>query len=80
MLGVAHAFTIATLPLVGLFFSSSMRRVRRLEAGSAAPESLPRAERAERVVRLIVWGIAGSALALVVIGIVVIGGVGVLSP
>lgn len=80
MLGVAHAFTIATLPLVGLFFSSSMRRVRRLQAGSAAPESSPRAERAERVVRLIVWGIAGSALALVVIGIVVIAGVGVLSP
>jgi hypothetical protein len=80
VMGVAHAFTIATLPLVGLFFSSSMRRVRRLQAGPAAPELSPRAEQAERVVRWIIWGIAGSALALVVIGVVVVAVVGVLDP
>jgi len=77
MMGVAHAFTIAALPLVGLFFSSSTRRVRRVQAGSAAPELSPRAEQAERVVRLIVWGLAGSALALVVTGVVVIAVIGV---
>jgi len=76
-MGIAHAFTLAMLPVVGLFFSSSMRRVRRLRAGAAAPLVSVRAERAERVVQLIVWGIAGLALAAVVIGVGVflIGGV-----
>jgi len=77
VMGIAHAFTIAVLPLVGLFFSSSVRRARRRQAGAAAPPVSARAEQAERVVRLIVWGIAGLALASVVIGVglFVIGGV-----
>lgn len=77
VMGIAHAFTIATLPLVGLFHSSLVRRAKRREAGATAPPVSARAEQAERVVRFIVWGMAGlAALAtLVAVGILVVGGI-----
>lgn len=68
-MGVAHAFTIAVLPLIGLFFSSMVRRARRRQAGAAAPPVSARAEQAERVVRRIVWGFAGLAVFAVLVGV-----------
>ncbi|MDP9494541.1 MAG: hypothetical protein M3P87_04800 [Actinomycetota bacterium] len=69
VMGVAHIFNLAFMPLIGLFFSSTMRRVRRRQAGPAAPPLSARAEQAERVVRLIIWTAAGLALVVVVIGV-----------
>lgn len=75
VMGVAHVFTVASLPLIGLFFSSTMRKVRRRQAGKAAPPVSARAEQAERVVRLIIWGAAGLAVlgVLAMLGLFVIG-------
>jgi hypothetical protein len=69
MMGLGHAATIAALPLIGVFHSSLVRRARRREAGSSAPPISTRAEQAERVVRFIVWGIAGFAFLAVLVGV-----------
>ena len=69
VMGIAHVSTVGFLPLIGLFFSSTMRRTRRHQAGVTAPPLSARAEQAERVVRMIVWGAAGLAL-LAVLGMV----------
>jgi hypothetical protein len=61
-MGIAHVFIVGLLPLIGLFFSSIVRRDRRRRASAAAPPVSARALQAERVVRLIVWGIAGMAV------------------
>jgi len=68
VMGIAHVFTVGILPLIGLFFSSTMRRARRRQAGNAAPPLSARAEQAERVVRLLIWTAAGLAVVVVVIG------------
>ena len=77
MMGLGHIATIAALPVIGLFHSSLVRRDRRREAGSGAPPRSEGAEQAERVVRLIVWGIAGLALVstLILVGVLFVGGV-----
>jgi hypothetical protein len=77
IMGVAHAVTIAVLPIVGLFFSSSMRRARRHQAGAAAPPVESGAEQSERVVRLIVWGAAALAVIVTLfgVGLFLVGGV-----
>jgi len=69
VMGLAHALTIAVLPVIGLFHSSLVRRAQRHLAGPAAPAATARAEQAERVVRLIVWGIAGVTLFATLIGV-----------
>jgi len=61
VMGLLHAVTIAVLPVVGLVFSSNWRRAVRAALGADAPEPAPQAEQAERVVKVIVWGIAGLA-------------------
>jgi len=69
VMGMSHAFTIAVLPLIGLFHSSLMRRARRQRAGESAPPPSARAEQAERVVRYVVWGIGGLMMLSVLAGL-----------
>lgn len=60
-MGLLHALTIAVLPVVGLVFSSNWRRAVRAELGEDAPPPDRRAETADRVVKIIVWVVAGVA-------------------
>ena len=75
IMGILHALTIAVLPVVGLVFTSNWRRAVRAELGDDAPDPEPRAERADRVARIIVWAVA-AFLALQAIGL--LGGPGFL--
>ncbi|MEX1124695.1 MAG: hypothetical protein WD895_02885 [Acidimicrobiia bacterium] len=68
-MGLAHTFTIAVLPLIGLFFSSLVRRARRNQAGPAAPPVKIPAEKAERVVRFIIWGFFATLAIAIVVGV-----------
>jgi hypothetical protein len=72
-MGGLHGLTLALLPLVGLIHSSLVRRARRREAGPAAPTVTKGAAQAERVVRIIVWGVA----VLVVLGLVLTTGIAI---
>lgn len=61
VMGLLHAITIAVLPVVGLIFSSNWRRAVRAELGPDAPDPSPQAETADRVVKIMVWTVAGLA-------------------
>lgn len=68
--GILHSVTIVLLPFVGLVFSSNWRAARRGALGSEAPPPDPAAERADRVVRTVLWlliGIAGLLAAMLVL-------------
>lgn len=58
LMGILHAVTIAVLPVIGLIFASNWRRAIRAELGGDAPVPDPRAEKADRVARIIVWVVA----------------------
>jgi hypothetical protein len=66
VMGILHALTIASLPVMGLVFASNWRRADRNALGAGAPEPAPGAERADRVATIIVWVVA-AVLALQVI-------------
>ncbi len=70
VMGLLHAVTIAVLPVVGLVFSSNWRRAVRAELGEDAPEPDPRAEKADRVAKVIVW-VAAAVVAWLAIGFLV---------
>jgi hypothetical protein len=70
VMGILHAVTIAVLPVMGLIFASNWRRAARAELGADAPEPNPRAEKADRVARIIVWVVA-AVLAWQAIGLLV---------
>ena len=61
IMGVLHAITIATLPVMGLVFASSWWRAVRAELGDDAGEPDPEARQADRVATVIVWVLAGLA-------------------
>lgn len=71
-MGVLHATTLLVLPIIGLVFSSTVRRARRL-AAVTAPDPSPDAESAERVARFIVWSLATAAI----VGTLLAAGLGV---
>lgn len=61
LMGILHAITIATLPVMGLIFASNWRRAARAALGPDAPEPAPEAEMADRVATWVVWLIALGA-------------------
>jgi hypothetical protein len=67
VMGLFHAATLLALPVVGLVFSSNVRRVERLQAGEGAGVASARATQADRIAARIVWGLA----ALLVVGALV---------
>lgn len=77
IMGLFHAATLFGLPVIGLVFSSTVRRVERRRAGAAAPEVSSRALQADGVASWIVWVAAGLILAgaLVAVGVGIGGGV-----
>jgi hypothetical protein len=71
--GVLHGLTILVLPFIGLVFSSSWRRAERAALGAAAGSPDPAAERADRVVRIVIWvgiGIVGLFTAFQVLSLI----------
>lgn len=76
VMGLLHATTLVVLPVIGLVFSSTVRRVRRTAVETASVPSL-RAEAAERVVRLLLWALGGLAAAGAVLAAVVVVVIGV---
>jgi hypothetical protein len=77
VMGLFHAATLLALPVIGLVFSSSVRRVERRRAGAAAPEVSSRALQADRVVSWIVWLAAGLILVGAFVGVGIVIGRGV---
>ncbi|MGH8873267.1 MAG: hypothetical protein ACRDWS_14995 [Acidimicrobiia bacterium] len=73
MMGALHAGTLLALPVVGLVFSSVVRRARRLQAGALAPDVSPQALQADRLASWIVWALAALVVvgALLTIGVVI---------
>lgn len=72
--GVLHAVTVLVAPLIGLIFSSGWRRAMRARLGAAAGPPDPAAERADRVVRIIIWvgiGLIGAFIAVQLLFLVV---------
>ncbi len=66
-MGVLHAVTLLVLPVIGLVFSSTVRRAKRLAAGGVPPATRG-AEAAERVARFIIWGaVAAPILAVLLV-------------
>ena len=62
-LGLIHAATLFGLPLVGLVFSSVVRRSERHRAGAGAPPVSENAVRADRVAAWVVRAVIGLLLA-----------------
>jgi FtsH-binding integral membrane protein len=77
LMGLLHAATIVVLPLIGLLHASVVRRHRRAALRSAAPPPSPRAEQAERVVRIVLWLAAAYVLVQVLVGLGVVLGIGI---
>lgn len=76
LMGILHAVTVAVLPVVGLLNASIVRRHRRALMGGAAPPPSPRAEQAERVVRLVMWLVVALLVTQLLVGVGVAIGVG----
>lgn len=69
IMGLLHAVTLTILPVIGLVHASLVRQYRRAAAGASAPSVGPNAERAERLVRRLVWiglGLSVMGVTLVV--------------
>ncbi len=77
VMGLFHAATLFGLPVIGLVFSSTVRRVERHRAGAAAPEVSSRALQADRLASWIVWLTAGLMLVGALVGVGIVIGVGV---
>jgi hypothetical protein len=65
LLGLAHVANLLALPVVGLFYSATVRRARRQVAGLGVPDEAAAARSADRIVT---W--ATVALALITIAVV----------
>jgi hypothetical protein len=78
LVGALHAANLMVLPVVGLVFSSAVRRAARHRAGIAAPPVSPKAVQADRVSSWIVWlsTVLLFAAVLLTIGIVIGTGLG----
>jgi hypothetical protein len=68
--GVLHGTTIMVLPLIGLIFSSSWRRAQRAAMGDEAGPPDPAAERADRLVRIVIWVIIGLVAVFVALQVI----------
>lgn len=53
-MGLLHSVNIVALPVIGLFFNSTIRRARRQRAGASTPPVSPRAAKAEKLVGAVV--------------------------
>lgn len=63
-LGIVHTVNLALLPVIGLLFTSSTRRAKRMAAGGAeSPPESPLARNADRLARGIVVTVAALAIA-----------------
>ncbi len=71
LMGMLHAATLMALPIIGLVHGTIVRDHARTIAGDAAPPPDPRAARAARIGRMIVWIIGGIVVvqALVLLGL-----------
>lgn len=78
VIGVLHAANLLMLPVVGLVFSSVVRRTARYQAGADAPAISPKAVQADRVSSWIVWVLTALVFAgvLLTIGVVIGAGAG----
>jgi hypothetical protein len=78
LIGVLHAANLLVLPVVGLVFSSVVRRAARDRAGVEAPPLSPKAVQADRICSWIVWVSTALIFAtvLLTIGIVIGTGLG----
>jgi hypothetical protein len=77
LMGLLHAVTIAVLPVIGLLHASIVRRHRRTGMGSNAPPPSPRAEQAERVVRIMLWAAITLVVVQVLVGLGVVLGIAI---
>jgi hypothetical protein len=77
VMGLFHAGTLLGLPVIGLVFASSVRRVERSRAGADAPEVSPRAFQADQLASWIVWLAAGLILVAALVGVGIVIGRGI---
>lgn len=71
VLGVAHTLNLLVMPVVGLVFSSSVRRTRRRLAGTNAPPANDAARIADRTV-LVIIGVVIVVTLIAAVGLIVI--------
>jgi hypothetical protein len=64
LMGLLHAATMVSLPIVGLVFSANMRRARRDLLGQAAPPSDSANDQLDLWITIIVWILVGFGLLL----------------
>ena len=77
LMGILHGFALASLPVIGLLFSSVWRRAERAALGRDAPPPDARAEAADRIARAVLWAFAVLALiGALLLAAAVVGGVG----
>ena len=77
LMGLLHAATLMFLPAIGLVFSTIVREHARAGAGAAAPPEDPRARRAARLGRMMVWIAAGIVSVVVLVGFGLVLGLGI---
>lgn len=74
LMGVLHAVTLVTLPVVGLVFSANMRRARRARLGDAALPANPDNDQVDRWITIVVWILVSFGLLL--LALTVLAGIG----
>jgi len=77
LMGVFHAVNLLVMPLIGLVFSSTVRRAARARAGAAAPPLSDAAARVDRIITRIVWALATTVAIAAVLAIGIVFGIGV---
>lgn len=76
LMGLLHAVTLMTLPVIGLVHGTIVRDHARTVAGEAAPPPDPKAVRAARLGRTIVWIIGGIVVVQALVGLGLLAGLG----
>jgi hypothetical protein len=76
LMGLLHAATLMTLPVIGLVHGTIVRDHARALAGEAAPPADPQAVRAARIGRMVVWIIGGIVVVQALVGLGLLAGLG----
>ena len=77
LMGLLHAATLMVLPVIGLVHGTLVREHARATAGGLAPPEDPRAAKAARLGRMVVWVIAGYVVIQFLIGLGLLAGMGI---